>query len=430
MSAGRVIRRKTRLKNLLRNSGLTIASVMISLAFIEAGLRLFWQNPMNDAAATSESLFWRYDTLLGWAMQPKAQGKFTRPEFSVEIKTNSIGLRDDEIAPTKAKNEFRILLLGDSVTAGFEVARGETFEALLEGKLNQLQDERHYQVINAGFRGYGTDQEFLFLKSRGMALNPDAVILAFVPANDLEDNVTVHASGRIYAKPFFDYDADSSLALRGVPVPDYPQELQIYSGVVADGTLASLPENKVGESPIKKILRDNLFLYGFVAQRLKSANPRAAAIMRRLGILQQTTPASFLDFYRSPLPENWRRRWLITLDLILQIKRLCKENNIPLIVWMFPLKEQVYERDGKILLEGYGLNSEEYDFIQIEKTLQQFCEAHGIPFLSPLKRFRDEAAQGGRFHFISDNHFNAAGHALITEELNLFLQTQRILEQQ
>lgn len=421
-------RMQSRLQNAFANGALVIFSVGVCLSFLEGALRLFWHNPAKYAAATAESLFWRHDSLLGWAMLPNAQGQFVRPEFAVDIQTNSLGLRDDELSTRKLKREFRILLLGDSVTAGFEVARTETYEAKLESRLNALHNGWTYQVINAGFRGYGTDQEFLFLQSRGLALAPDIVVLALVPANDLEDNVTAHAADRLYAKPFFEYAADSALVLRGVPVPPYPHERQIYSRVIGDDTTEQPAKNPGWRSAFKKTLSDNLYLYGFIAERLKSSDPRLVAALKRIGLLQHTTPAAFLDFYRSPLPETWRRRWQITFDLLLQVKNLCDGQNLPLLIWMFPLKEQVYERDRQILVEGYGLQSTDYDFAYPQQVLEGFCKKHNILFLSPLARFQDQAARGRRLHFISDNHFNAAGHALLADELFMFLRQHRLLE--
>ncbi len=259
-------------------------------------------------------------------------------------------------------------------------------------------------------------------------MQPDAVVLAFVPANDLEDNVTAHVANRIYAKPFFEYDADSTLVLRGMPVPDYPFDQQIYSNIIHDNMASRSTQINRSESSIKRIMRENLYLYGFLTQRLKNADPRLVVMLKRIGLLQHTTREAVLDFYRSQLPENWQRRWQITLDLLLQIKRLCDAQNAPLVIWMFPLKEQVYERDRRILLAEYGLKRENYDFTQPEVILQRFCKRHDILFLSPLARFRGETAKGKRMHFISDNHFNAAGHALLADELFKFLQKQGLLD--
>lgn len=415
------------LYSVMANVGLACAAVVLCLSLLEGGLRLFWRHPGHYAAATAESLFWRHDSLLGWAMLPDMHGQFVRPEFTVTVQTNSLGLRDDELSPSKPGDEFRILLLGDSVTAAFEVARSETYEAQLESLLNTMHDGRRHQVINAGFRGYGTDQEFLFLRSQGLALAPDLVVLAFVPANDLEDNVTVHAADRQYAKPFFEYGGDSSLVLRGVPVPPYARTQHVYSAAIGKTSAAPAAAHQPRRHIIKTILSDNLYLYSFVAQRLKSGHPRVVAALKRVGLLQHTMPPTFLDFYRSPLPESWQRRWRLTFDLLLQIKNLCDARTLPLLIWMFPLKEQVYERERQILVEEYGVARTDYDFVQPQEVLADFCRKHDILFLSPLGRFRQEAATGRRLHFISDNHFNAAGHAVLADELFRFLRGHQLL---
>ncbi|MEO6286291.1 MAG: hypothetical protein ABIN80_26130 [Dyadobacter sp.] len=38
----------------------------------------------------------RYDSTFGYRFKPGITGRFTNPEFDVEIKTNSLGVRDDE----------------------------------------------------------------------------------------------------------------------------------------------------------------------------------------------------------------------------------------------------------------------------------------------------------------------------------------------
>ena len=407
-------------KPLLINVAITLASLALGMVLVEIGLRIFWKNPAHYENATPENLFWQQDSLLGWTMVHNARGYFIRPEFSTAISTNSLGLRDDELGSPKPDNEVRVLLLGDSVTAGFEVVRSETHEALLEAQLNAQHDGRVYQVVNAGFRGYGTDQEYLFLQSRGLSLQPDLVVLAVVPANDLEDNVTVHAAGRIYSKPYFEYAADSTLVLRGVPVPSKPDPQPTYSSVAGEPAAPFALQSAPPDGSLRKFLGDHLYLYGFVAQRLKNGGPGLVAALKRIGLLQATTPPDFLDIYRTPLPPTWQRRWQLTLDLILKVKQLCEAKDIPLVIWMFPLKEQVYERDQRIAVEAYGLDRSHYDFTQPQRLLGAFCGKQRILFLTPLARFQQEAARGRRMHFISDNHCNAEGQALIADELFRF----------
>lgn len=416
--------RFNKFRKFLFNLSLFFFSLLICLVVFEGILRLVDEGATNYALATEESLFWRYDSLLGWSMKPLSQGQFTRPEFSTHVQTNSLGFRDDEISKPKPKNEFRILLLGDSVVAGFEVEREETLEWQLESLLNALGKDLQYQVINSGCRGYGTDQELLFLESSGFNLEPDLVILAFVPANDLENNVTVHTNGRLYSKPYFTYAIDSTLVLKGVPVPRVHQKnRQIFSPIVGTAKQAlSETDAQKNSRSIKKILSENLYIYSFLASRLKSAPPEIVAALKKFGIIEQTVPEEWVEFYRNPLSKNWKARWQITLDLLKAIDRKCKNQKIPFMVWMFPLKEQVSERDEKIFLQGYGLKKNLFDFELPVKILAAFCKEHDITFYSPLSRFRVLARNGKRFHFISDNHFNAEGHKVIAAELFRFLK--------
>ncbi|MCA9501916.1 MAG: hypothetical protein KC616_02490 [Myxococcales bacterium] len=100
---------------------------------------------------------------------------------------NSRGLRADREYPyEKPPGVFRIVSLGDSFTAGYEVAGDETFSSVLEQELRRagLQVE----VLNAGVSGYSNAEALLYLERELLKYDPDLVLLSFF-ANDLVDNV-------------------------------------------------------------------------------------------------------------------------------------------------------------------------------------------------------------------------------------------------
>lgn len=152
--------------------------------------------------------FWVYDELLGWAHTPNQRARFNHPDFSVEVVTNSQGMRDSEYTVERT-GRSRMLVLGDSFGWGFGVEHNERFSEILE---NTHHD---WEIINASVSGYGTDQEFLFLKEKGIALRPDVVLLLFYE-NDFDNNV--HAEQCWYFKPYFVIER-GQLQLRNVPVP-------------------------------------------------------------------------------------------------------------------------------------------------------------------------------------------------------------------
>jgi len=98
------------------------------------------------------------------------------------------------------------------VTFGLGVDQDKTFavrlESLLRGRLH-----RPVRVINSGVGGYNTVQELSYFKQEGANLQPDLVLLTYVP-NDIEEK----------RRP---YDPWSKNSMRGKP---FPVMLEIMMG--------------------------------------------------------------------------------------------------------------------------------------------------------------------------------------------------------
>jgi hypothetical protein len=121
---------------------------------------------------------------IGYRNRPQLQGNF----FGTSVLINSLGMRDRKVvAPTA--NEFRILVLGDSVPFGVGVQYEATFPYQLEQILN-TQFTGAIRTLNMGVPSYNTEQEWMQLQTLGMALQPNLVILLFV-SNDIEPKMWV-----------------------------------------------------------------------------------------------------------------------------------------------------------------------------------------------------------------------------------------------
>jgi lysophospholipase L1-like esterase len=210
----------------LTTGGRIAAVVVGTVLFMLAGelfVRLLGYQALYDTYSRP-SVFWIHDPVLGWSHEPNAEGIYVGPrpwpvEFEAKVKINSLGLRGPELDELP-DDGYRVLVLGDSQTVGFEVEYEQTFTAILEKQLIRKMGAP-VQVVNAGVRGYGTDQELLYYRERGRKLNPDLVIL--VPTfNDPRNNTMVHRMRRPFGKPAFAIRDDDSLELIGAPAPIYP----------------------------------------------------------------------------------------------------------------------------------------------------------------------------------------------------------------
>jgi lysophospholipase L1-like esterase len=114
-------------------------------------------------------------------------GQQGAPEL--EIDTNSAGFRDVERSVIKPEGVFRIIVVGDSTTAGSLVRNEEAlFTRIMEKELNAGLAKPRFEALNMGVMGYQTLQEVENLRVNGVKYRPDLVIVLFCH-NDFQLNV-------------------------------------------------------------------------------------------------------------------------------------------------------------------------------------------------------------------------------------------------
>lgn len=120
--------------------------------------------------------------------------------YGTEVRTNALGFRGPEVGP-KQPGEYRIVVLGDSMTFGPGVADERIYTTLLERRLPGSR------VINLAVEGYNVLQYKAVLEEVGLALEPDLVLVALFPVNDFEMdtyevNVRVAEGGLVPGEPW------------------------------------------------------------------------------------------------------------------------------------------------------------------------------------------------------------------------------------
>ncbi len=109
---------------------------------------------------------------------------FPNSDFTMEVKTNSLGLRDNEYDFSRSDVE-KILLLGDSFVFGHGVNIEDHFDTKLEDLLSQSGE--NFKVINAGVNGWGTLQEITYAKDHFELFNPDIIVITFCGNDPWDD---------------------------------------------------------------------------------------------------------------------------------------------------------------------------------------------------------------------------------------------------
>lgn len=160
----------------------------------------------------------QYDAEIGHRFVPNIHARIPNEDGGYYVVTNSDGFRSDcEFVPKKS-NKFRILMYGDSYTAGDNVSNHQRYSDLLAQKTGA-------EVFNFGLSGSGTDQHLLIHRKFGRHIEADLVILCVQvdsfnrikatqrPSIDRATGAKVHIP-----KPYFKLES-GELVLHNFPVP-------------------------------------------------------------------------------------------------------------------------------------------------------------------------------------------------------------------
>jgi hypothetical protein len=116
-----------------------------------------------------------YSPELSYRIRPESSCTFATREYTVQIHSNRMGLRDDNTS----LDEPEIIILGDSQAMGWGVEQHETIEAILEKSTGK-------KVLNGAIPSYGTAREMRLLSMLDRS-NLKTVIIAHND-NDYNEN--------------------------------------------------------------------------------------------------------------------------------------------------------------------------------------------------------------------------------------------------
>jgi len=322
--------------------------------------------------------------LIGFELEPGFRGRHRKKEFDVAVSINSLHHRQAEFEVAKG-DWTRVLVLGDSFTFGWGVEEEESYSRLLEGQLDGASP-RKIEVINAGFTaGTYPDAYYLYLRERGLRLDPDLVLVGLYIGNDIND-----PGSRVWP------EVDEN----GLP-------LRVRSGSTetVDGHRVRREKSFRYRIPVLK--------NSHVAQLLYEGGKRIHRSFRPLR--QQLKKIRLYETdYEGKTLENFER----VKKLMIAMSELSRAHGAGFAVVMLPTREQVdpapYES-----LEGL-------DFDKPQRIFSEFFAEHEIAYLDLLPAMR-AATDGNTFYYIDDSHWNARGHAFAAQAIAEFLGREGLL---
>jgi lysophospholipase L1-like esterase len=132
------------------------------------------------------------------------------PSVSVDYKgakltTNQWGMHDREYSKEKPADTFRIAILGSSHTVGIGVDSSQTFENLVEDRLNRefsASSRRKFEILNFAVSGYGPTCGLVTFERKILDFQPDAILVGGMDDITWVVNEMVNASAKEIPLPY------------------------------------------------------------------------------------------------------------------------------------------------------------------------------------------------------------------------------------
>lgn len=155
-----------------------LVSTFVMLGIAEVAVRLQGLAPELGRISV-DHYQWSPNPELGYEPIPRATGETASGDpFNPSRRFNRLGFRDRNHTPAPEPGVFRIVVIGDSIAEGLGVHDDSAiFPALLEKRMAEAGHE--IEIVNLAVRGYNTQQEVAMLVERGLAFQPDLVLLQY-----------------------------------------------------------------------------------------------------------------------------------------------------------------------------------------------------------------------------------------------------------
>ena len=115
-----------------------------------------------------------------WELLPDVDITFK----NARLRTNRWGMRDQDYAMTKPEGTYRVAIMGASYVMGAGVENDETFESIIEQKLNENinnKDIQNFELLNFSVGGYGLIQQVTVAHEQVFDFEPDLILYIAQP---------------------------------------------------------------------------------------------------------------------------------------------------------------------------------------------------------------------------------------------------------
>lgn len=338
-----------------------MVSIVTSLAVAEVATRVLLPRPGFQKIPTQSQII--PHPTRGFSYAPN------NPGF-----TNSLGLRDDPIAPDES---VEILAVGDSFTVGGGLAMEEAWPSQLELAINSAGVlPEQIRVVNGGVAAYSLTQIRQFTGELAERFKPKIIVAG------------------VYSSRYWRID-DPYVFFHGMAMPKSETE-RIK---IVNGGMIYTPFKTNWLKSLDFFFADHFYFGAHILRASRSVAAKATRSIREDS--SQLTRSDIEKQLKSLLRE------------IEMMRELCASLNIPLVIML--VNEQ--EEDG-----SFKSTEKQYN-----EVVQSFCRNLGVKVVDPLPVFEQLAGGKPVFRQEHDHHWSSLAHKVAARELLKVLTQENLL---
>ena len=390
----------------IKKFSLVLFGLLVALIVLEISIRVLLSFLPENLLPTY-GIYQKSYPVIGHKLLPNLNGVWSREGFS-RVKTNSMGWNDYERNVVKPLNTIRIAIVGDSFIEALQVdkskAVGQITELWLEENCNNFDTlNPNFEVLSFGVSGWGTSQMYLAILNEVLLFDPDYILFAFFPGNDIKNNIyEVELNPH---KPYFEINDQGELFLSRAPLLDNSIKKYLYRFVRDRSILV-----QVMREPIVKIFASNK---NIVKEKNLKSNIKDE-YQKKLELIEGSSWGKNLD--SKIVQDSWR----LTEELLLKTSQDIKSHNSEMLILIVSRGEVVdFERD--YVLEFWAKDQQIKNIFYSEERIENFGFKNDIPVISISREMSvfnwGKKFGTTKFHGFGDQlghgHWNEKGHDFV-----------------
>jgi GDSL-like lipase/acylhydrolase family protein len=302
-------------------------------------------------------------------------------DYATPVSLNDLGFHDHDYAPERPwPSTYRIMVLGDSYVAAWEVPLEETFHKRLEARLAKENPlgRGSYQVIAFGQGRSAQEAEIEWLRKYGPVYKPDVVLLLFFCGNDFMENDPVT----------FGEASDFGLRYIGKVAPrklKFFRRLMIVPSSRLNGLIAEAATEYYAEH----------------LDRFDATISAADLLSPEIGI------------YRNPLAPEWQAAFERTGKLLEVARHEAKALGARFVLASLSGPQEIGDLAPAILWTE--AKDPAFDYDRPDRWVRGWAASHHVPLVElgpPLAKIGRR-----RVFWKHDQHLNSYGHAVVADLL-------------